>query len=177
MKKLFACLVTILVTTGVMAETKPFNLSLTPDIAVYNRSTTIEGITLSVWGENPQTALSLGFVNGSTGTSIGLSWGVFFNYADNYKGVQWALINYAKQDSLGWNAGFINYTEGFMMGLLTGVVNYANRLKGVQFGLVNYVEETDTGFQIGLVNIIKHNRSWFGNMPDEFAPVMILVNW
>ena len=49
-----------------MAGSKPLQLSLTPDIALFDRSETIEGLCLSIWGENPQTALALGIVNGST---------------------------------------------------------------------------------------------------------------
>lgn len=177
MKKLLTCLITILASIGVMAGTKPFNLSLTPDVAVYDRSETIEGVTLSLWGENKQNSLALGIVNGSVGQSAGLDLALALNYADNYKGVQWGLINYTKHDSLGWDGGFVNYTEGLMTGLLTGVINYAGRLKGVQFGLINYVQATDTGVQIGLINIIRPNTVWFSHLPKELAPVMILVNW
>ncbi|MFA6293527.1 MAG: hypothetical protein WC637_17205, partial [Victivallales bacterium] len=153
MKKLIVCLTAVLVSIGAIAETKqlamtqtePFNLSITPDIAIYKRTVTIEGVTLSIWGENPQTSLALGIVNGSVGHSAGLDWGFILNYADNYDGVKWALVNYTKKDALGWDGGFVNFTEGLATGLLTGVVNYANRLKGVEFGLVNYVEKADTG--------------------------------
>lgn len=185
MKKLILCLTAVLVSTGVMAETKslsatgtePFNLSLTPDVAVYKRNVRIEGVTLSVWGENPQTSLALGIVNGSTGNSAGLDWGFILNYADNYKGVKWGFVNYTKQDALGWDAGFVNYTTGTVRGLYTGVVNYVDRLKGVEFGLVNYVDKADSGLQIGIVNIIRNNKTWFSDMPNSLAPVMIFVNW
>ena len=184
MKKLLTCLATILDSTGVMAETRPINLSLTPDIAVYDRSDTIEGLTLSIWGENQQTSLALGIANGSTGQSSGLSVG-FLNYADDYKGLQWSLVNYTKGDFLGWQGGFlfgvvggaVNYTGGTMTGFQAGVVNYAGNLTGLQLGLVNYAEAADAGVQIGLVNIIRQNTSWFRELPDELAPGMIFVNW
>jgi hypothetical protein len=160
-----------------MAGGKPFNLSLTPDIAVYDRNERIEGLTLSIWGENPQTSLALGFVSGSTGQSAGLSWTLILNYADDYKGIQWALINYTTGDFLGWQSGAVNYTEGAMKGLQSGLVNYAGRLTGLQLGLVNYAEGTDAGVQIGLVNIIRANTGWFTELPEELAPAMILVNW
>ena len=177
MKKLLTCLAAVLVSTGAMAGTKPINLSLTPDVAVYDRSETIEGLTLSIWGENQQTSLALGIVNGSSGDSAGLSWGLVLNYADNYKGIQWAPINYTKGDFLGWQDGFVNYSGGAMKGLQTGVVNYAGSLTGLQLGLVNYAETTDAGVQIGLVNIIRQNTHWFTELPDELAPAMIFVNW
>ena len=176
MKRLLTVLVGVMVTGGVMAGSKPLQLSLTPDIALFDRSETIEGLTLSVWGENPQTALALGFVNGSTGRSAGLSLALILNYADSYKGVQWAPVNYTQGDFLGWQSGLVNYTDGFMKGLQTGVVNYAGRLTGLQLGLVNYAATAKTGVQIGLVNLIPQNE-WFTGLPNELAPGMIFDNW
>jgi hypothetical protein len=184
MKKILASLAAILVSTNVMAGTKPFNLSLTPDIAVYDRSETIEGLTLSVWGENQQTSLALGIANGTTGDSSGLSVGIL-NYATDYKGLQWGLVNYARGDVTGWQGGFffgligsvVNATEGNMKGFQAGAVNYARTLTGLQLGLVNYAEAADTGVQIGIVNIIRQNTHWFTELPEELAPAMILVNW
>jgi hypothetical protein len=174
----------VLVASGAMAGSKSLQLSLTPDIALYDRSETIEGLTLGVWDENPQSALALGVVNGSTGQSAGLSLALVLNYADSYKGLQWGLVNYTKDDLLGWQGGFcfgiaisvVNYTGGNMKGLQTGVVNYAGHLTGVQFGLVNYAATADTGAQIGLVNLLPQN-AWFTGLPDELAPGMVLVNW
>ena len=177
MKKLLAGLVTILVAAGAMAEPKAFNLSITPDMAVYDRNTVIEGATFSIWGENPQTSFALGFANGSTGQSAGLDWGLILNYADSYKGVKWGMINYTKEESFGWDAGFANYTKNLSTGLFSGIVNYSGRLKGLQFGIVNYAESTDVGVQIGLVNIIRTNNNWFSDLPNAMAPWMIFVNW
>ena len=177
MMKLLLCLVAVVVSTAVMAESKPFNLSLTPDIAVYERSYTIEGLTLSIWGENEQSALALGFANGSNGRSLGFSAGWLLNYTYNYKGIQWAPVNYAGDNAIGWQSGLVDYTWGAMKGLQAGVVNYAGRLTGLEFGLVNYTEDVDAGLQIGLVNIVRNNNSWFGDLPNSLAPAMILVNW
>ncbi len=164
------------VTSAVFAESRPFQASLTPDVALEDRDVMIEGLTLSVWGENPQRALSLGFVNGSTGDSSGFSWGLLMNYADSYKGVHWAFVNYAKHDFLGWQGGFVNYTDREFTGLQTGWINYAGHMKGVQFGLVNYAETAGSGFQLGLANVIRENR-WFKDFPDSLAPCMVFVNW
>lgn len=177
MKTLLAAVAVVLISTCVMAETKPFNLSLTPDIAVYDSSTTIKGVTLSIWGENQQNSLALGIANGSTGNSAGLSWGLVLNYADDYRGIQWAPINYTMGDFLGWQAGFVNYSRGGMKGLQTGMVNYAGTATGLQLGFVNFAEDADAGLQIGLVNIIRKNTDWFSELPEELAPAMILVNW
>lgn len=155
---------------------QPIQLSLTPEIALFDRNEQIEGLALSIWGENPQTALALGFVNGSKGQSAGLSLSFVLNYADDYKGVQWAAVNYTKGDFLGWQAGFVNYTEGTMKGLQSSFVNYAGKLTGVQFGFVNFAESSETGVQIGLVNLMPSNP-WFSNLPDQLAPGMIFLNW
>jgi len=184
MKILIACLATVLVSTGAMAGTRAFNLSLTPDIAIYPRTDTIEGLTLSIWGENQQSGLALGIVNGSAGDSAGVSLGCL-NYGENYKGLQWGLVNYTKHNSAGFQGGFIfgflasgvNYVGGNMTGFYTAVFNYAGNLTGLELGLINYAENADSGVQIGLINIINQNKSWFGNMPSEVAPVMIFVNW
>ncbi|MHB9140058.1 MAG: hypothetical protein ACYC4Q_11710 [Victivallaceae bacterium] len=185
MKKLIVCLAAVMISTIIMAETKPvsatetksFNCSITPDVAIYSRNVTIEGVTLSIWGENPQKSLALGIVNGSVGSSAGLDWAFILNYADNYDGVKWGLVNFTKGNGLGWDAGFVNYTEGLATGLLTGVVNYTERLNGVEFGLINYVDKADAGVQIGILNIIRNNKGWFSDMPNQLAPWMIFVNW
>jgi hypothetical protein len=177
MKTLYAMVAGLLLATCVMAETKPINLSLTPEIAIHDSSTFIRGLTLSIWGENEQSSLALGFVNGTTGDSKGLSWGFILNYADNYTGVQWAMANYNKGNFLGWQGGWANYTGGTMKGLQTGLVNYAETVTGLQFGFVNIVDNADSAVQIGLVNLIKSNDEWFKGLPNELAPGMIFVNW
>jgi len=177
MKTILAFLAIVLISTGVMAGAKPFNLSLTPNIAVYDRNEIIEGLTLSIWGENQQTSLALGIANGTSGNSAGMSWGFFLNYADNYKGIQWAPINYTAGDFLGWQDGFVNYIGGAMKGLQTGLVNYAGTATGLQLGFVNYAESADAVVQIGLVNIIRQNSHWFTGLPEELAPAFLFVNW
>ena len=183
MKKILVLLGLALVTVGASAEPKPFQLSLTPGIAMYDRTEKIEGFTLGIWSENTQAAFALGIVNGSTGDSAGLSVGIL-NYADRYRGLQWGLVNYTKGDTLGWQGGFclgllgsvVNYTGGTMKGFQCGVVNYAGRLTGLQLGIVNYAATAETGLQIGVLNLIPENH-WFTELPDELAPGMVLVNW
>ncbi|MEO5365858.1 MAG: hypothetical protein H7831_05795 [Magnetococcus sp. WYHC-3] len=176
MTKTLAFLGATLLLSGSLYASEPIQLSLTPEIAIFDRNTRIEGLALSIWGENPQTALALGIVNGSTGQSAGLSISWILNYADDYDGVQWALVNYTKGNFLGWQSGFVNYTGGLMKGFQGGFVNYAGRLTGLQLGFVNYAETAETGVQIGLVNLIPSN-AWFSGLPDELAPGMIFVNW
>ena len=73
MKKIiFIVLAILMIATGMaMADSKPVQLSLTPGVAIFDRSTNIEGVSLSIWGENPQKGFALGFVNGSSGNSAG----------------------------------------------------------------------------------------------------------
>jgi hypothetical protein len=177
MNKILVLIVAGWMAAGTLAAaSKPIQVSLTPELSLYGPGERIEGLALSLWGENPQTALALGIVNGSTGDSAGFSLGLLLNYADHYKGVQWAPINYVSGDFLGWQSGFVNYTGGTMTGLQNGVVNYAGRLTGLQFGLVNYAASAETGLQIGLVNFMPQNR-FLSGLPNELAPVMVFVNW
>jgi hypothetical protein len=182
MKKLLTVLVGMIGVSRVMAS-EPVQLSLTPDFAIYASSERIEGVALSLWGENPQSAFALGLVNGSTGDSVGLSVGLV-NYADSYTGCQWSFVNYTAGDFAGWQGGplfgllvsAVNWTEGSMTGFQCGLVNYAGKLNGLQIGFVNVADTADSGVQIGVVNILPEN-AWFSNLPDELAPGMILVNW
>lgn len=174
MKKLMIITMGCVVAAGAFAESKPFQASLTPDIAIHSKDTQIKGVALSIWGENPQSALAIGFVNGSSGDSAGLSWGLF-NYAENYTGVQWAIANCATGKFVGWQGGFVNFAEE-MVGLQTGAVNLANKLTGLQLGTVNYAKTAGSGVQIGLVNIIESN-GWFDGLPNELAKGMVFVNW
>lgn len=163
MKKLVFVVLGCLFATGALAETQAFQLSLIPDVAVQARTTHIKGFSLGLWSENPQSALALGVVNGSTGNSSGLSLALLGSYAQNYEGVQLAFI--------------ANYTEGKASGLQWAAFNYAGNLKGFQLGFVNYAKKTEKGLQVGIINIMNENRVWFRNFPDEVAPGMILVNW
>ncbi|MFO7983807.1 MAG: hypothetical protein R6V08_10175 [Desulfuromonadales bacterium] len=162
-KKLLFVLIGCLFATTAFAQSKPVQLSLIPDLAIYDKTTHIKGVSLSIWGENPQTALALGIVNGSTGDSSGISFGFLANYAENFKGAHLA--------------GIANYSSARFTGLQWAPFNYAERLNGLQLGFVNFAAATDKGLQIGLVNIMQSNKSWFTRLPSEVAPAMVLVNW
>jgi hypothetical protein len=91
---------------------------------------------------------------------VGFSWGLV-NYAQNYKGVEWAAVNIANGHFTGWQGGFINY---------------AQKLTGLQLGTINYVETAQSGLQIGFINVIQDNQ-WFKGFPKELAKGMVFVNW
>ena len=160
MKKLLLIVSICLIASNVFAESKPFQASLTPAVAIHSKDTRIEGLTLSIWGENPQSGGALGIVNGSSGNSSGISLG-FINYAENYTGVEWGAVNFAKGDFIGFQYGFLNY---------------AKKLKGLQLGLINVATTAQSGLQIGFINVIESNQ-WFNKFPDELAKGMVLINW
>jgi hypothetical protein len=178
MKKLLVliCLGIFMVVAGQASaeEWQPIQLSLTPDIAIFDRSTRIKGFSLGIWSENPQDAFALGIVNGSTRSSAGFSVGAV-NYADSYTGVQFSAFNYAKEDFTGWGVGVANVAKGTMKGLQMGAVNYAGSLSGLQLGAVNYAEKASGGVQIGAINIIREN-TW-SDFPNGLGPGMIIFNW
>jgi hypothetical protein len=160
MKKLLIITALTIGTAGLQAAEAPvFQASLTPDMAIYTKTTEIRGLSLSIWGENPQQGIALGFVNGSSGESAGFSWGVF-NYNDSYTGVTWAMVNLSKEKFVGWQDGVVNIANEFH-GLQMGFVNYSENLRGVQFGFVN----------------IARNNPWFDALPDKLATGFPIVNW
>lgn len=181
MKKWFLFAALAAVTTGLQAQdSHPFQASLTPDVAIYPKTAEIRGLSLSIWGENPQHGVALGFVNGSTGESSGFTWSLF-NYADSYTGVSWGLGNYSQTSFTGWQGGIlffpclINVAKGKCVGFQEGVVNYSEEFHGFQLAVVNYTEQLH-GLQIGLVNIAMNNP-WFDDFPDKLAKGFVIVNW
>jgi hypothetical protein len=163
MKRLILVLIGCCFATTAFAQSQPFQLSLIPDVAIHAKTTHIRGVSLSIWGENPQSALAIGVVNGSTGDSAGISLGLLANYAESYEGAH-----------LAWVA---NYSSARFTGLQLAAFNYAERLNGLQLGFINFAAATDRGVQVGLINIMKSTPGWFTNLPDELAPAMIFVNW
>lgn len=157
--------------------TKPVNFSLVPDVAVYGRTEKIKGFTLSLWGENEQTSLALGVVNGFRGASTGVGLAVLLNYSDSYTGGQLAAVNWTKTDFLGFQGAILNFVAGQFTGFQWAAFNYAGKAKGLQLGLINYAENADALIQVGFVNVIAQNKEWFAKFPKAVAPAMIVANW
>ncbi len=181
MKKLLFIFVLAIGAAGLRAdESHGFQASLTPDIAIYSKTTEIRGLSLNIWGENPQQGAAIGFVNGSSGDSKGFTLGLF-NYADSYTGVSWGVVNYSKTSFTGWQGGFIfwpslvNVSQGTFTGFQEGIVNCAQEFHGFQLALVNYTENLH-GVQVGLVNIALNNP-WFDDFPGKLATGFPIVNW
>jgi hypothetical protein len=176
MNKLLIIAVIVISAAGLRAEESHFfQASLTPDIAIYSKTTEINGLSLNIWGENPQQGVALGIVNGSTGDSAGFSWGLV-NYSDTYTGVSWAWVNVNKTSFHGWQYGWVSVAQGEFIGFQSSlIVNYAKEMHGLQLGLVNYSEELH-GVQIGLANIAINN-GWFDDFPNKLATGFPIVNW
>lgn len=175
MKKILVIAALCAGTVSLMADQSAFQASLTPDIAIHPSTTEIHGLSLNIWGQNPQRGVALGFVNGSTGQSVGFSWAFIANYSDTYTGVQWAIVNYNTQSFTGWQDGWVNYDEGYFKGLESGLVNVAQDTHGLQFGFINYADKLN-GVQIGLANIVNQNP-WFDEFPNKLARGFPIVNW
>ena len=173
MKKLLILATLAAVTNAVYADAI-FQASLTPDIAIYSRNTQINGFALNIWGENPQSSFNLGFVNGSTGDSQGVAWGLV-NYADSYTGVAMGVVNVSRENFYGWQTGAVNYSVGTYTGLQLGGINVAQECQGLQLGIVNYAASL-RGVQIGVLNVALNN-SWFNEFPDKLAPAFPIINW
>ncbi len=176
MRKLFIITALVVSAAYVQAdETHCFQASLTPDIAIYPKTAEIHGLSLSIWGENPQQGVALGIVNGSSGDSAGFTWGIY-NYSEMYTGVSWGWVNVNKTSFHGWQYGIVNVSQGEFIGLQScWAFNYAKEMHGLQAGLVNYAENLK-GVQIGLVNIAINN-GWFNEFPDKLATGFPIVNW
>ena len=178
------CLTFGMMAAAAHAQVEAFQMSFTPKHALHDQETRIEGLTLSIWGENPQSALSIGLVNGSTGASQGLSFGLV-NYSERYAGAQWSFANFSGSDFAGWQGGplfgllgsVVNYCGGSLSGVQTGCVNLTGGMSGVQVGILNYAQEVKGGVQIGIVNLIGNTGGWFTDWPNEIAPGMVFVNW
>ena len=175
MKKIIALIVLVSGTGLVQAQDAMFQASLTPDIAIYPRSTAIQGLSLDIWGENPQHSINLGLINGSTGDSSGFTWGIV-NYADSYSGVAWGIANYSRTSFVGWQLGWVNISQGEFKGFQCArIVNYAEKCQGLQLGLVNYAQDL-RGVQLGFVNVAMNN-TWFTQFPNEVATGFPILNW
>ena len=177
MKKIAILFVLVAGFGGARAAEFAFQASLTPDHALHAKTNQINGITLNLWGENPQHAFALGFINGSTGESKGFSFSFLVNSADDYTGVAWAPLNFSRKNFVGWQGGLLNYSEGTFSGLQSGWINlsYCKKFSGLQLGLVNYAENL-RGVQLGLVNVAVNNP-WFKQFPDRLATGFPVLNW
>ena len=163
MKRILIAIILGTTALGVKADeggsSSAFQAALTPNIALHSKDTRINGFSIAVWGENPQTAFALGFIDGSTGDSSGFSWSLF-NYTEKYTGAQ---------------LGIVNTSSELFVGLQDGAVNIAKEVHGVQLGVFNYTDSLK-GVQLGFANIVTTNP-WFKEFPDKLAKGFPFLNW
>lgn len=183
MKKIIIAVLAAATAFGAYAEKAGFQLSLVPDIAIQDRTTEINGVSIGVWNENPSPEFQwqFGFVNGTTGDSVGVQWFVFlptiYNYAENYTGLQMGFVNVATGSMTGLQWGWLGNYAGDLTGVQLGMVNIATAVDGgFQWGVVNYAETANNLFQLGLVNVIADNE-WFSDFPSDLAQGFVIVNW
>lgn len=174
MKTRYLIAVLAISAAGLRADDTAIQLSLTPDIALYPKTTMVRGLSLNIWGENPQSGLTIGLVNGSTGHSYGFTWGLV-NYDENYMGVQWGLVNVSNESFVGWQRGYLNISQGTFKGFESGLVNLSQDTTGFQLGVVNYAQ-TLNGLQVGFINMAMNNP-WFDEFPDKLATGFPILNW
>ncbi len=128
---------------------------MTPNVAILDKSERVDGLTLSFWGNNPQNALALGIINGTSGESAGLSIG-FANHGDIYRGIQIGVINKNKE----------------IEGLQIGLVCYTKETtSGIQIGLINIIKENKCwfgNFPLELAPIMI-GFNWRGDDKDAMA--------
>jgi len=174
MKIVSAAAATLAISVAGLHAGTPIQLSLTPQIALYPEDTEVHGLSLNIWGANPQSSLHLGLVNGSSGNSSGLSYGLV-NYAESFTGVQFGWVNVSTGNFVGLQDGWVNISQGAFKGLQYGVVNVSKDVTGLQLGVFNYAEKL-SGIQIGVVNVARNN-TWFKDFPDQLAVGFPILNW
>ena len=174
MKKLFLITTLAASAASLTAGEAIFQASLTPDIAIYTRASEINGLSLGFWGENPQHALAISLVNGSTGDSQGVTLGIV-NYADSYEGIAFGWLNSSRDNFYGWQNGVINFSHGTFTGLQMGALNVTQEMHGLQMGVFNYSENLH-GVQLGFANVALNNPP-FKEMPNKLAPIFPFLNW
>jgi hypothetical protein len=160
--------------TSTAADTTVFQLSLVPQVALFPRTTQVNGLSFGIWNENPQYSLELGFVNGNTGDSRGVSLGIA-NYSENYMGIQWGVVNFCRDEFTGIQDGDVNVCLGQFTGLQYGYVNYAHEFCGLQLGAINYTDNL-RGVQLGFINVAMNNP-WFKEFPNKLATGFPIFNW
>ena len=175
MKKILV-VASLLLASHLASAERPFQLSLTPEIAIVPRGEAVRGVALNIWGENQVVGLDLGFVNGLKGESAGFSWSFLGTYAESYRGVIWGGVFVKSTGQItGWQSGLVNFSTGSLVGLQSGFLNVGRDVRGVQLGVVNYTENLH-GVQVGLVNVVQSNP-WFSEFPNKLATGFPFVNW
>jgi len=152
--------------TTAYSDVKPIQLSLWENVQLYDSSTSIQGIRLSVYGVNQEVCgIDCGLILNVKGDMKGRQAGIVNLVGGDVTGSQRGFVNLLEGDFFGWQTGGVNINKGQTVGLQAGLFNSTNDLRGLQFGFVNFTE-TLYGIQIGIVNI---NNS---GTPFKFLPIV-----
>ncbi len=153
----------------------PFQLSLFPFVQLFNKETSVNGLSLGIAGENSgMNGLSLmvyGYsVEHLSGVQIsgincvadmgsGLQIGVI-NLSSKYRGLQVGLFNFFARDVKGVQIGFVNlnYSGSELFGLQVGAYNSVSTMHGIQIGFTNHFDTLD-GAVIGIINTKGENNN------------------
>ena len=131
----------------------PLQLGLAGDpLQIFGSDCEISGLKLNLpYAENDIVkGLDLGFVSGG----------------GEFSALRLNGVNLSESRSSGLEIGAINFADGEMVGMQTGVFNRAGDMHGFQFGIVNCAGHLH-GLQLGLLNIVA----------DGHAVVLPFINW
>ena len=65
------------------------------------------------------------------------------------------VLNYSKGNAKGFQLATVNIAANEMKGVQLGVVNYAKKIKGFQLGVINILRDAEKAVPIGLFSIVK----------------------
>ena len=131
----------------------PLQLGLAGDpLQIFGSDCEISGLKLNLpYAENDiAKGLDLGLVSGG----------------GEFSALRVNAVNLSESRSSGWEIGAINFADGEMIGMQTGVFNRAGDMHGFQFGIVNCAGHLH-GMQLGFLNIVA----------DGHAVVLPFINW
>jgi len=150
--------------TGVRAQDmQPFEFSLWSPVQIAGEDAHISGIRLNLlYGRNASVSgVDIGLWNETRGSQTGLQWGAVGIVEGDFAGWQNnSVVNIARGEFSGIQAGFFNQTSGGTIGQLGAVNVLEGAADGVRIGAVNVAEEF-SGFHLGVVNITRARGSGF----------------
>lgn len=150
-------------------EIKPFNLALWNPIQIYDETTLIHGVRLSLYGKN----------DGMQGVDIGI---INATEEEGFKGLQYGIIGINSSDMVGLQLNTLfNHNGGMGRGFQFGVLNHSTKMVGCQIGFVNATDSMH-GFQLAVINYTQNLRGLqiglvciANEVPGH--PILPIVNW
>ncbi len=144
LKKYYGLIIAALLiqfSVNVLAQDKPFQLSLFDPIQIIPNNESVSGIRLNlIYTKNVNvTGFDMGLVNVTTGKQLGVQWGGVNVTDGGFTGWQSALVNISKSNFTGLQSSWVNYHGGHFNGLQISIVNYTETLEGLQIGLINII--------------------------------------